>query len=434
MMAALRLPQFRLLFAGLVVSMVGDSAMMLVPAILMKDLTGSAGAAGLTIMFFMLPICAAPAFGWVIDRFHRRTVLVVTCLLSAVALVPLFTVDGRGDWWTVYAVSATMGASYVCVFGSVTALVKDLVPDEHLAGANSAIQTVRQGLRLGGPLLGAALYTVAGIGPVALLNLASFLAAAVVFRSLRVHESPPPRSRFVLWTELTAGVRVIAGTAPVRRSVVAICALFVAGGLTESAIFAVVTEGLDRPPAFVGVLATVTGVGAILGGLAASRVITRYGELATVGAGAAVYAVAVIGMSVPALPAVTAAAVATGIGLTIPFIARVTLLQKSAPAHLIGRATTAYDAIGGISQVVSIAAGAALVSVVSYRVLLPAFGVLVLAAAAYAWRGADLTRPAAGYARTGAAAHEEGPLSCGHSSTLPGGSSARIGAKNDLMG
>jgi MFS family permease len=402
MMAALRLPQFRLLFTGLVVSMVGDSAMMLVPAILMKDLTGSSGAAGLTVMFFMLPICAAPAFGWVIDRFRRRTVLVVTCVLSALALVPLLTVDGRGDWWTVYAVSATMGASYVCVFGSVTALVRDLVPAEHLAGANSAIQTVRQGLRLGGPLLGAALYTVAGIGPVALLNLASFLAAALVFRLLRVRESPPPRSRFVLWTELTAGARVIAGTPAVRRSVVAICGLFLAGGLTESAIFAVVTEGLHRPPAFVGVLATVTGVGAILGGLAASRVITRHGELATVGIGTAVYAVATIGMSVPALPAVVAAAAATGIGLTIPFIARVTLLQKSAPAHLIGRATTAYDAVGGICQVVSIAAGALLVSVVSYRVLLPVFGVLVLAAAAYAWRGADLTRPATGYARTGA--------------------------------
>ncbi|WP_203930734.1 MFS transporter [Virgisporangium ochraceum] len=399
----MRLPQFRLLFAGLVVSMVGDSAMMLVPAILMRDLTGSAGAAGLTIMFFMLPICAAPAFGWVIDRFRRRTVLVVTCLLSAVALVPLFTVDGRGDWWTVYAVSATMGASYVCVFGSVTALVRDLVPHEHLAGANSAIQTVRQGLRLGGPLLGAALYTVAGIGPVALVNLVSFLAAALVFRLLRVRESPPPRSRFALWTEVTAGMRVIAGTAPVRRSVVAICALFVAGGLTESAIFAVVTEGLGRPPAFVGVLATVTGVGAVLGGLAASRVIARYGELAAVGVGAAVYALATIGMSVPALPAVTAAAAATGVGLTIPFIARVTLLQKTAPAHLIGRATTAYDAVGGVSQVVSIAAGAALVSVVSYRLLLPAFGVLVLLAAAYAWRGAGMTRPAAGYARTGAA-------------------------------
>jgi MFS family permease len=389
MIAALRRPQFRMLFAALVVSMVGDSSMLLVPAIAMKDLTGSASAAGLAIMFFMLPICAAPAFGWVIDRFRRRTVLVAACVLSAAALTPLLTVDDAGDWWIIYAVSAAMGASYVCVFGSVTALVKDLVPEHLLAGANSAIQTVRQGLRLGGPLLGAALYTLAGIGPVALLNMASFLVAAVVFGLLRVHEELPPRSRFVLWTELTAGVRIIAGTPAVRRSVVAICTLFLAGGVTESAIFAVVGAGLDRPPAFVGVLATVTGAGAILGGLTATRIIARHGELATIGAGTAIYGLALVSMSVPTLPTVIAAAAGTGVAVTFPFIARVTLLQRSTPAHLIGRATTAYDSIGGISQVIAIAGGAMLVSVVSYRILLPALGVPVLAAAVYAWRGKD---------------------------------------------
>jgi hypothetical protein len=262
-----------------------------------------------------------------------------------------------------------------------------------------AIRTVRQGLRLGGPLLGAALYTLAGIGPVALVNMASFLAAACVFALLRVRESPPPGSRFVLWTEMSAGVRIITGTAAVRRSVITLCVLFLAGGVAESAIFAVVTDGLGRPPAFVGVLATTTGVGAVVGGLVATRVITRHGELATVAAGAAVYGLATIGMAVPALPTVVGAAAAIGVGLTIPFIARVTLLQRSTPAHLIGRATTAYDAVGGISQVVSIAAGAALVGVFSYRLLLPVLGAVVLAAALYSWRGAGLTRPATAYER-----------------------------------
>lgn len=385
MIAALRLPRFRTLFAALVISMIGDSAMMLVPAVAMKDLTGSAGAAGLTLLFFMAPVCAAPAFGWVVDRFRRRTVLVVTCLLSAVALTPLLVVDAARDRWILYAVTAAMGASYVCVFGSVTALVRELVPEHLLAGANSAVQTVRQGLRLGGPLLGAALYTLAGIGAVALLNLASFLVAALMFGLLRVREAAPARPRFAWWPELTAGLRAVAARAPVRRSAVVICALFVAGGVTESAVFAVIAA-LGRPPAFLGVLATTTGIGAVVGGLAAARLISRHGELGTLAAGAAVYGTATIALSVPALPAVLAAAAGTGIGITLPFIARVTLLQRSTPAALTGRATTAYDAIGGVTQVASIAAGAALVGAVSHRILLPAAGLLALAAAAYAWR------------------------------------------------
>jgi MFS family permease len=388
-----RRPDFRLLFVGLAVSMVGDSAMLLVPGILMKDVTGSAGAAGLTVLFFMLPICAAPAFGWLIDRIRRRTFLVGACLASSAALAPLLAVEDRHDWWIVYAVSAAMGASYVCVFGAMTALVKDLLPTDLLADANGAVQTVRQGLRIGGPLLGAALYAALGIDAVAVLDMLSFVVAAALFRRLRVAESPLPRSRFVLLAELTAGARVIAGNRAIRRSVVAICVMFLAGGVGESVVFAIVTDGLHRPPAFVGVLATTTGAGAILGGLAAARLVRRLGELAAVGIGVAVYAAAAIAMSVPALPAVLAAAVATGVGLTVPTVARVTLLQRSTPAGLLGRAATAYDALGGICQVTSIAAGAALVGVVSYRLLLPVLGVLVLGAAAYAWTGRSTSRP-----------------------------------------
>ena len=94
-------------------------------------------------------------------------------------------------------------------------------------------------------------------------------------------------------------------------------------------------------------------------------------------------------MSVPVLPVVVAAAVGTGVGLTVPIVGRVTLLQRTAPSHLLGRANTASDAIGGIIQVIAIGAGAALVTVVDYRLLLPALGTAVLAAAGYAHRGAD---------------------------------------------
>jgi MFS family permease len=400
--AALRRRDFRLLFIGLMVSMVGDSALLLVPGILMMDLTGSSGAAGLTVLFFMLPICAAPAFGWLIDRVDRRTVLITASGLSSVALLPLLVVDERGEWWIVYAVSVAMGASYVCVFGAVTALVKDLLPVELLAEANGAIQAVRQGMRIGGPLLGAAMYAAYGIGAVALLDMASFAVAAAIFSTLlepepssAVHEPEPaamPRRAFL--TEVTAGARVIVRDAAVRRSMIAIGALFLAGGVAESAIFAIVSDGLHRPPAFVGVLATMTGIGAVLGGLVAAVLIKRSGELAAIGAGIAVYGLATIGISIPTLPAVLGAAVAIGIGMTVPVVGRVTLLQRSTPSRLLGRAATAYDAIGGICQVVSIAAGAALVTVVSYRLLLPALGLLALAAAAYAFRGAALTRAA----------------------------------------
>ncbi len=52
---------FSLLYAGLVASMLGDSLMLIVLAVWVKDLTGSNGAAGATFFWLALPALVAPA-------------------------------------------------------------------------------------------------------------------------------------------------------------------------------------------------------------------------------------------------------------------------------------------------------------------------------------------------------------------------------------
>ena len=76
MKAAFGQPGFRLLFCGLLASMIGDSLMLIVLAIWVKDLTGSSGKAGLTFFFLALPALIAPLFGLLIDRVRRRTLLI----------------------------------------------------------------------------------------------------------------------------------------------------------------------------------------------------------------------------------------------------------------------------------------------------------------------------------------------------------------------
>ncbi len=75
--AAFGQPGFRLLFAGQLASMIGDSLMLIVLAIWVKDLTGSNGAAGLTFFFLAIPALVAPLFGMFVDRFKRRTLAVL---------------------------------------------------------------------------------------------------------------------------------------------------------------------------------------------------------------------------------------------------------------------------------------------------------------------------------------------------------------------
>jgi MFS family permease len=120
MLTVLRGPDFRLVFFGLVASILGDSVVLLVPGILMRDLTGSNGAAGLTIFFFTLPICFAPAVGWLIDRVRRRPFLIAANAVSAVLLLPLLAVRDGGDWWLVYGLVAAPGRLGPVVAGVAT--------------------------------------------------------------------------------------------------------------------------------------------------------------------------------------------------------------------------------------------------------------------------------------------------------------------------
>nr|BFE87092.1 hypothetical protein GCM10020093_096930 [Planobispora longispora] len=184
MLTVLRRRDFRLVYAAMATSLLGDASLLLIPAILAKKLTGSDGAAGLTLLFFTLPLCVSPLFGWVIDRFDRRRFLVGACLASAAGIMPLAAVSGPDTVWLAYLASAAMGCSYTAVFGALNGLLKSMLPERLLVDANSVLQVTRQGLRLVGPLLGVAVYTGFGLWAAVLLDAATFVAAALAFAAL----------------------------------------------------------------------------------------------------------------------------------------------------------------------------------------------------------------------------------------------------------
>ncbi|MEU4409407.1 MFS transporter [Streptosporangium sp. NPDC023963] len=386
----LRRPRFRLIYFGMAVSLLGDASLLLVPGILAKSLTGSDAAAGLTLFFFILPLCFSPLFGYLIDRVDRRRLLIVTCVLSGVSLAPLVAVTGPDTVWLIYPVSAAMGCSYAVIFSALGGLLKAILPEHLLAEANGALQTTRQGLRLFGPLLGVAVYTAFGLGTLVLFDMATFLVAAGVFAMLpapeslpRVSPAPPGRWREEFW----AGARYLSAEPALRRATVALCLMFSVAGAAESLIFAVIEHGLARSPEFTAFTSTAMGLGAIAGGLRSSTVIARRGELFAIGTGIGLYGVAVLCWVLPAETVVLGAMMVAGAGLTLEGVARTTLVQRRSPAHLVGRVSTALESLTGFTQLLSLLGGAVLVSLVDYRLLLAVVGLTVCCAGVYALRG-----------------------------------------------
>jgi MFS family permease len=393
MRAVLRRPDFRLFFIGIVATIVGDSALLLVLAIWVKSLTGSSSLAGTTLFAVAAPALAAPLLGWAVDRFRRRPFLVVALLLTAVALVPLFLVHDRTRVWMIFVVAFLYGVSALMTGAATNGLIKELLPEELLAEANGAIQTVRQGLRLVAPIGGAGLFAAVGGGALAALDIACLLIGAGAIAALRVREAGPEPAQLNLYGEMTAGVRYLFGTASLRRIVIGLIIGITVLGFIETAVFSYVDEGLHHSPFFVSVIVCIQGIGGLTGGLVAAKVVRRFGELAASGIGIGAMGLGSAAFAYPSLLLGLAGAVVLGLGVPVAIVGSYTLIQRVTPSGLLGRVSAASDALIGTPQALSIAGGAALAAVLDYRLIFVLIAVGLFGSALYLWVGRRLSPP-----------------------------------------
>jgi len=361
--------------AGQSLSVVGDSALWLAMAIWVKILTGSNSAAGLTFFAFVCGFLAAPVSGMIVDRVRRRPLLIAANLSGAALVCALLLVGGRGQVWLIYLVMFGYGVVNSLITSAQTALLPALVPGDLLGDANSLLQMASQGLRLITPLLGAGLLAWVGARPVILLDAGTFVVAAGTVLALRLREprpAPATTGRPGARAEFSAGIRYIMRTPALRRVMIAGLIAVTAFGFFETVPFAVVAQGLHHRPEFLGVLTSLQGAGALAGGALAGPVMRRTGERALIAAGLAACAAAALLLITASLPLVLAASAAVGLCIVWINVGAITLIQRRTPGDLLGRVDAALEFAIIVPQAASIAAGAALIAVVNYRVLLVA--------------------------------------------------------------
>jgi MFS family permease len=190
----------------------------------------------------------------------------------------------------------------------------------------------------------------------------------------------PPEHHWL--RELGAGFGHLRRSSVLLRIVVCTAGAVLVVGFSETLIFAVVDQGLHRPPAFFGVLLSCMGVGAIAGGLTAAPLLRRLGDARLVGLGLALFAIGDAFFATHSLALVIGGIVVAGTGLPWALVALGTAIQLRSPAHLQGRVASAADMALSLPQTISIALGAALSTVVDYRVLVLVMSTTMLAFAA----------------------------------------------------
>jgi MFS family permease len=153
-------------------------------------------------------------------------------------------------------------------------------------------------------------------------------------------------------------------------------------GFAETLIFSVI-HALGQKPTFFGVFATIQGVGSIAGGVTAAPLLRRIGDVRLVGVGLALFSIADLCLIVPSLGIVLVAGPLAGIGVAWAIVGFSTALQTRTPLRIQGRVSAAADWSLSIAQTTSIATGAALSTVVDYRILFAVMAAVVLASAGY---------------------------------------------------
>jgi len=386
--ALLGIRDARVFLAGWTLSQFGDWAMIIVLAVWAKSLTGSNAAAGLVFFALAAPSIFSPLAGVVVDRVRRRPLLVAVYSVEAVVVLGLLFVHDRSDVWILYAMAVFTGVAGTLAASARSALMTVTIPRELLGDGNAIFQSVREGLRLIAPLAGAGIYAAAGGGVVAIVDSVSFVGVVAALLSMRTPEPRFERVEHSFLSEAMAGARHIVHTIPLRQIIFSTGAALFVVGFSETIIFAVIDQGLHRPPSFLGVLSSLQGVGAIAGGLTAVRGLRRLGDVRLAGIGMAGFALGDLTFMSSSLPLIAVGIIVAGFGVSWLIVGLMTALQVRTPLRLQGRVSSAADVLISTPQTISIAVGAALIAVVDYRVLVVVEAVAVALCGVYL-----LTRP-----------------------------------------
>ncbi|MFE6522585.1 MFS transporter [Streptomyces sp. NPDC057794] len=383
-----------LCLCAVVVSGFGTSALWLASGVWVKDLTGSDGLAALCQLAMWLPTLAGPPLGALADRGRRRPLLMGVNVLLGCLLPVLVRVDSPGEVWLLYAVLFGYGAAGVVHEAAESALVASAVGPSLLGDFNGLRMTASEGMKLLAPLAGAGLYAAYGGAGVALLDAATFALAAGLYALLRVREDESAPVRAGGRPRTAEGIRHLRRHPVLRPLVLAGGATMLLAGVNGALVHAVVDD-LGRSPAYAGVLYAAQGAGSVAAGLLSGPALRRLGARRFAACGVALLALAVALRAVPSAPLALGCSAAIGAGLPAVLIAALTAVQRETPGPLLGRVTATAHTLVYAPNVAGLAAGAALVELVSHRPVLVAVGMALLVTAVSLF-----ARPAAAAAAT----------------------------------
>jgi MFS family permease len=388
----LREREFRLLFAGRLISFTGSALAPIALAFAVLDLTGSRSDLGIVLTAQTVPMILFLLVGGAIaDRLPRNAVMVgsniVNGAVQAATAALLLTHEAR--IWHLAMLQFVAGGSRAFFFPASQGIVPQTVPGHLLQEANTLLRLAINATNILGAALGGLLVAAAGPGWALAFDAITFFAAAATLRLMRLERSERmPGSSFV--AEILEGWREFSSRTWLWVVVIAFAFINAcwAGGVNILGA-AVAKFELGGARSF-GLIVSAESIGLVLGGLVMLR--WRPNRLLLVGCTATVFLapMLVLFAATPHTLAIAFAAVVGGFGVEIFGVCWDTALQQHIPQQALSR-VYAYDMLGSLVFLpIGLSVAGPLADVVGQDATLYGFAGMIVAACVFMLASRDV--------------------------------------------
>jgi len=376
-MILLRARDFRLIWTGQVVSVVGDG-MQRIALLWWARRSGGNGLLAAVALATMLPLIAgSPVGGWMADRLDRRRLMVAADLarLGLTAALATLMLSRHASPVVVCALVALCALATSVFEPTYAAAVPTLIePDDRPAanGMNMANSAVGG---LIGPLVGGVLIASFSVGTVLTINAITFAWSAAFVAMSRVPRPAGATAEAKERHSTRAAVAAVLRDCGLRRLVGLAATLNMVVAPVPLLIVALAVDRFHTGSVGLGVLQVTISAGILIGALAASK-------LARTTIARPMLVLGVCFALVGSLTFVAAAAVFVvgGIAIAVANTVLLTRFQSSVAEEIQGRVFGAVGAIGEALRPVGLALGAPLLAVAGVSGAFIAVGASVIVA------------------------------------------------------
>lgn len=259
---------YRVLFIGTTISMLGFMMMMVVQSVVAFDLTGKNGAVGLVSLGMGLAMAFVSPFGGAIaDRVSKKmisligqaVITVVFAVIAVLIMTDLITI------WALALSTLVIGLAFAFIGPARQAWIGEVLQGPMMSNGVALQQVTMNATRIVGPFMAGALVAVAFIGTGGAYLIMAILAGAVVLSFLWMPTAPPRRHRDEsVFADLKLGLQHVWERPRLRLLVATFAGVVLAGYAYQVILPGYLQNALGRDSKDLGIVYGVSAVGGLI--------------------------------------------------------------------------------------------------------------------------------------------------------------------------